>query len=136
LVVQLRFSVFSAGGRSVVASKRHFERVYFGTDVILHMGGHCYKEKLIDISLKGALISRRSSIPASGSDECRLVIPLSDEVEMFFRSQPVHVEKSRMGLEFIEANPETLAHLRRLLELNTGNPEEIERELHLLIKGA
>lgn len=115
---------------------RHFERIAFGTDVILDVGGQCYREKLIDISLKGALISRGSSVPVSGSYGCQLVIPLSEDVSMFFKSQQVHVEESRMGLEFVEADPDSLAHLRRLLELNTGDPEEIEKELQLLIKEA
>ncbi|MFO7983742.1 MAG: PilZ domain-containing protein [Desulfuromonadales bacterium] len=114
-------------------STRHFERIVFGTEVFLDVDGQCYREKLIDISLKGALISKGPSVPVSGSRECQLVIPLSEDVSMFFKSQQVHVEKSRMGLEFVEADPDSLAHLRRLLELNTGDPEEIERELQLLI---
>lgn len=116
-----------------MSKKRQFERVFFGTDVILEVNGNCYKEKLIDISLKGALISMEQAVPAKDLDECRLVIRLSDEVAMYFKSRPVHFEEKRMGLKFVEADTETLAHLRRLLELNTGDPEEIERELHFLV---
>ncbi|NIQ97873.1 MAG: PilZ domain-containing protein [Desulfuromonadales bacterium] len=116
-----------------MSNKRHFERVFFGTEVILEVEGQRYKEKLVDISLKGALISMDQPIPLSGIGECRLVIRLSDDVAMLFKTLPVHFEEKRMGLKFVEADTETLAHLRRLLELNTGDPEEIERELHFLV---
>lgn len=115
---------------------RHFERVFFGAEVILELNGHCYKERLVDISLKGALISIEEPVPVSGMEECRLAIRLSEDVAMFFKARPVHFEEKGIGVKFVEADTETLAHLRRLLELNTGDPEEIERELHFLVDGA
>lgn len=113
--------------------KRNFARVLFGTDVFLEASGRRLRETLMDISLKGALISIKEPISVTRQDECRLIIPLSDEVTMIFNARAVHFEKGRMGVEFVEADTESLSHLRRLLELNTGDSGQIERELQFLV---
>jgi len=43
-----------------------------------------------------------------------------------------HVEGGRVGLRRTHIDIESVTHLRRLVELNLGDPALLERELHEL----
>ena len=112
--------------------KRHFGRVLFGTEVLLEFEGERYRQELTDVSLNGALVTLKEAVDIGSDALCRLTIPLSEDVQMTFQARAVHFEQNQVGLKFTEADTVSLSHLRRLLELNTGNPERIENELHFL----
>jgi hypothetical protein len=44
-----------------------------------------------------------------------------------------HLENTHVGLRCESIDLDSMAHLRRLLELNSGDPELVERELSALI---
>ena len=58
---------------------------------------------------------------------------LSEDVVINMKAKIVHSEASHLGLQWIDIDIDSLATLRRLLEFNLNDPEEISRELAQLV---
>lgn len=107
--------------------KRRFTRVPFDADVTLEPG-HCRTE-LIDISLKGLLVAAPAGWPVQAGGSCVATLELADDIGIRMDCTVMHVTGDRTGLRIDRIDMESLMHLRRLLELNLGDPELFEREL-------
>ena len=112
--------------------KRHFSRVPFGcNDTTITVDDSAWQTQLIDICLNGALLARPDEwIPTIGS-ECRVEIKLDGEntVITIIKATVVHCEDDRIGVRIETIDIESISHLRRLVELNLGDPEMVNREL-------
>ena len=118
-----------------MGERRNFQRVPFATEAEIIYHGKKYQGDLLDISLMGALVLAKGSIPLAESTRCELSIHLLDsEITMQFAADIVHCRENRIGFKFISEDTETATHLRRLLELNIGSSEAIDREVALLLK--
>ena len=118
-----------------MAERRIFHRIPFTTDAEIHCNKKKYKGELLDISLKGALIQGIGHIPLKMGTRCDLTIHLLEtEIVLNFEAELVHTEKNRLGFKFVSEDTETAMHLRRLLELNIGSSDEIEKEIAFWLK--
>jgi hypothetical protein len=116
-----------------MGKSRMFDRIPFGTEVFLEVGGTTASAALVDISLQGARV-RCDTLPGWDSGaSCRLLIPLGEEVLLRFEAEVVHPHEDQMGMKFVRTDPDTFSHLVRLLELNTGDAEKVEEELRILV---
>jgi hypothetical protein len=114
---------------------RLFSRVPFSAAVTLHLPGQSLEVTLLDIALKGALVQTDVPENLRINDPCRLLLPLAGAGEAIEMAGKVaHLEGCNVGLrcELIELASLTL--LRRLLELNTGDADLMDRELSQLFK--
>ena len=112
---------------------RLFSRVPFSAAVTLHLTHQKLDVKLLDIALKGALVQTAQPMALQLQEPCRLVLPLTeggDLIEM--TGKLVHLEDRNVGLKCEHIDLLSLTQLRRLLELNTGDPDLMDRELSLL----
>lgn len=114
--------------------RRHFDRIPFGTTVYVRQERSEWVGSLEDISMRGVLV-RATLKGVNTADLCELIIPLGDELILDFRGEIVHCVGDQTGFRFVEQDPATFSHLLRLLELNTGNPDRVERELTFLLDG-
>ena len=118
-----------------MTEKRHFQRVPFATEAEINCNEKKYHGELLDISLQGALIQGEGTIPLEKGTVCELSIQLLDsEIILQFDVNLVHREEDRFGFRFIGEDTETMTHLRRLLELNIGSSEEIDKEISFWLK--
>ena len=118
-----------------MAERRNFQRVPFATDTEILCNNKKYKGELLDISLKGALIKGTGHIQLQTGNRCDLTIHLLEtEIVLNFEADLIHTEGNRLGFKFVSEDTETAMHLRRLLELNIGSAEEIEKEIAIWIK--
>jgi len=116
-----------------MSEKRLFGRVSFATEAHLDVAGKHVEGQLLDISLHGALVCFDPPVAVDSGSACHLVIDLSgSDIALDFNAEAVHFHDNCVGFKFTTADPDSFAHLRRLLELNTGDPELVEKELHLL----
>ncbi|MHB8949439.1 MAG: PilZ domain-containing protein [Rhodoferax sp.] len=116
-----------------VKSLRHFSRIPFAAEVSLQLHDRTLQVRLIDIALKGALVQSESAPALALLDKCRLLLPLTDggdAIEM--AGQVVHLEGERIGIECQDIDVLSLTRLRRLLELNAGDADQINLELSQL----
>jgi c-di-GMP-binding flagellar brake protein YcgR len=118
-----------------MSERRNFQRVPFATVAEIYCNEKKYSGELLDISLQGALIQGKKSIPLEDGKSYELLIQLvGSEVTMKFDVTLVHREEDRFGFRFIGEDTETMIHLRRLLELNIGSSEAIDKEISFWLK--
>ncbi len=116
------------------ADRRRFKRIAFDAKTELSQGEYIWPVKLIDLSLKGLLIEKPE--PWLGNPEWHFLVEvhLTDEVAIKMDVQLTHDDHGQLGFVCKHISLESIERLRRLIELNLGDPEELERELGALIE--
>ena len=114
--------------------RRQFQRISFDAPVEIAQGRHRGFTKVLDVSLKGILI-KTPDIPIDISRPVQIRILLSDEVQIAMTAEWANEHKGTMAFSWIQVDIESLIHLRRLLEFNTGDESLIEREISRLAGG-
>ena len=118
-----------------MVERRNFQRVPFATEAEINCEEKKFHGELLDISLQGALIEGKETIPFKTGNICELSIHLvGSEITLQFDVDLVHREDNRLGLRFIGEDTETMTHLKRLLELNIGSSEIIDKEISFWLK--
>lgn len=114
--------------------RRHFSRVNFQADVFIWFEDNRYQAELMDISLKGALIRFGNKVPIQKGDMCILEFELSQsDIVLKAETILVYSKQDNLGLKFNSIDLESMIHLRRLVELNVGDPDQIQKELFFLV---
>lgn len=116
--------------------QRHFTRIPFNAvaTIINTNSGHKSMAELIDISLKGALISKPDDWQGINGEHYTLHLELAGhEVEINLAVIEVHHEDDHIGFKTEHMDLESATHLRRLVELNLGDESLLERELTELV---
>ena len=81
------------------------------------------------------MVHGRNTIPLAEKNRCELIIHLmNSEITLLFEAEVIHCDQKRIGFKFIGEDTETATHLRRLLELNIGSSEELDKELAYWLK--
>ncbi len=114
--------------------RRNFWRAVFHSPVRLttHVG-HSYAT-LLDISLKGALLEAGHAWQGKAGEECQLSLELAPGSAITMLTKIKHVEGQHVGLECTSIDLDSITHLRRLVELNSGDPAVLDRELGSLVR--
>lgn len=114
--------------------KRHFTRIAFDASARLITEDNDWASKLLDISLKGALVKQPTECDLKKGDSVTLYLLLSDEeTEIRMQGHIAHQESDHLGIVCDHLDVESASHLRRIVELNTGNEALLEREIEALI---
>jgi len=109
---------------------RRFRRITFVTQVTLSNGQDSWTGELLEIALKGALVETKCQLPFDLGSECTLSMTLpGSTISLEFEAKLIHSKNLHYGFKFISENIETLTHLRKLIELNTGDAETTRGEL-------
>jgi len=112
---------------------RLFSRVPFFAHVSLQLTGQTLNVDLLDIALKGALVRTSAPVAVALNEKCSLVLPLADgEESIQMNGKVAHLEGRNIGMSCDDIDLQSLTRLRRLLELNTGDADLMDRELSLL----
>ncbi len=110
-------------------AERRFQRVPFKAETRVIAGGSSWSCTLLNIALKGALLES-DALPLEAGAVCDLTVTLpGTAIALGFRAKLVHREGTHYGFKFLDIDLETLTHLRKLLELNTGDADCIRGEL-------
>ncbi|MFJ2466578.1 PilZ domain-containing protein [Pseudomonas sp. NPDC087615] len=114
--------------------RRRFKRIAFDAKTELSQGEYIWPVKLIDLSLKGLLIEKPE--PWLGDRERHFLVDihLNDEVGIKMDVQLTHDDHGQLGFACKHISLESIERLRRLIEFNLGDPQELERELGALIE--
>lgn len=115
-------------------SLRHFSRVPFQAAAMLRLHDRTIDVQLIDIAFKGALLETVVPLALVTNEGCSLILPLTDGGDAIIMSgKIVHLEDRRVGMTCDDIDVVSLTRLRRLIELNTGDAELMNRELSQLL---
>ena len=113
----------------VSEERRHYLRVPFDAEVLLIRENHTWACHLIDISLKGILLEYPESMGCQPGEIYLMEFNLSGEASIRMHVNIVHCEDAVAGLIWHDIDLDSLTHLRRLLELNLNDPDELHREI-------
>ncbi len=115
-------------------NRRKFQRVLFDADTRINSESADTPAKLIDISLNGALLQRPKHWSTAIGEELSVSIKLDQKEDLFIHMQTkvAHIEEDKVGLHCEHIDMDSITNLRRLLELNLGDPALLERELAAL----
>jgi hypothetical protein len=111
-------------------NKRYYKRITFHVDAAAKINNKMYTGELYDISLKGALIKMHKALNISPKEPGTVMLKLPNSIiTLEFEAKIVHQKEMFLGFRFEGADVDSITHLRRLLVLNTGDEEGIDREL-------
>ena len=114
--------------------RRKHSRIAFHAPATLVFPDRTIDTVIIDLSLKGALIRLPAGISVGEHAICKLHVHLNDTLaEINMEGRMVHIEGRYAGLLCLSIDLDSVTHLRRLVELNLGDPELLEREVSALI---
>ena len=113
--------------------RRHFWRAAFHSPVRMTTHGAQSYAQLVDISLKGALLEVHPTFQATMGEQCQLRLDLAPGTTISMWGTIVHIDGQQLGLRSDSIDLDSNTHLRRLVELNAGDPAMLEREISMLI---
>jgi len=114
-------------------NRRQFTRILFSINAELNIKGQTFAVSIHDISLNGALVTAIESEESFMVETGVLSFHLSDKVsEVTMKVTVVHEHDDETGLQCNVIDIESVTHLRRLVELNLGDSEQLNKELSQL----
>ncbi len=109
--------------------RRQFRRLPFQADIQLFSGSGLWHSRILDISLKGALLQKPDNWNGKVGDIYRVKINLEDSSGITMSVIIAHVKKDSLGAKWTKIDVISFTRLKRLLELNFADPDQLEREL-------
>lgn len=111
-------------------NKRRFSRIAFDTEVNLVSAERTWKSHLVDISLKGMLITIPNNWNGEVGDHYLAELIMGDQETVIRMEVSVtHISKKTAGFHCELIDLDSISHLRRLVELNIGDTDILNREL-------
>ncbi|THB69487.1 MAG: PilZ domain-containing protein [Gammaproteobacteria bacterium] len=118
----------------VEIERRKYKRVTFdGLATLRSPQKEIIRSEVIDLSLKGVLLDI-DHIEESESANFTLEIELDDSTKITMQLELKHKEGGHAGFTCTQIDIDSMTHLRRLVELNMGSSELLDRELEELIR--
>ncbi|OOE89576.1 PilZ domain-containing protein [Salinivibrio sp. MA351] len=114
-----------------MTERRKFSRVMYRVPAILKQNEQQWHAQVLDLSLKGVLLSRPENWQADPEHNAfLLVFYLHDsDVELDMDCILVNNCENYLHLYIDHIDIDSASHLKRLVELNVGNDELLHREL-------
>jgi len=110
--------------------RRNFARFEFQGHATLRSDddteGRCH---LLNASLRGVQLSHPDNIAVRQGSIYQLDIPLAEMTTISMSIRAVRVDDDSIGARWERIDVDSLTHLRRLVELNLGDPAELDDEL-------
>ena len=110
-------------------NQRHFSRVPFDTPVRMISAQGSTAVRLLNISLKGALVSEPVGWTVAPGTLLALELTLVEGEHIRVNVKVAHAENGHVGLYWDQIDLDSMTHLRRLVQLNLGDAEQLDREL-------
>lgn len=120
------------------ANRRSFERFALSKPVNLTYDHQVHPARLVDISLRGLLLATFDDVALALGQRLEIAILLDEEANcrIDMLGTVVHSVGRRVGVHALKLNLESSENLRRLIEVNLGDTERLERELGAMIEDA
>lgn len=116
-----------------VTERRGFWRAVFDSPVRLNTRDGHADARLLDISLKGALLETADAWHGKPGEACRLFLELAPGKTITMETTVAHVHGTHVGLRCASIDLDSITHLRRLVELNSGDAALLDREFSKLL---
>lgn len=113
--------------------RRRFQRILFNAPANIVRREIAYPTTLIDISFKGALLRTPADWTGTLGDEVTIEVMLNkNDAVISMHAVCAHEENQHIGVLCKEIDVESITLLRRLIELNVADEEQLQRDLDAL----
>ena len=112
-----------------LVEQRHYTRVSFDGRAKLSNADMSWEGRLIDVSLRGVLLEHPPGWDGQMGDAYLLELLLHNEAVIKMQLSVVHFDKRRIGFHCDHIDLDSMGHLKRLMELNLGDEDRLNREL-------
>jgi hypothetical protein len=116
-------------------NKRHFHRVGHDAHVTLSLAGLAYGGTLEDISLQGCLLRLDEEMTLDRNRPYHLSVQLTYAIKIQMEAMVSHQDGLKVGFRCISIDTDSVANLKRLVELNLGDSSLLERDMQALLRG-
>ena len=106
--------------------KRKRSRVPVQFDVGIVLGEELIKVQIINISLTGILCTSNRLFQKDAL--CKAIISLRDDLRITVDAKILRVGERETAINFIAMDEESFAHLKRVVQYNTGDADRIDKE--------
>ncbi len=111
-------------------NQRQFSRILFSTPAQLQIEPRVFDTSIIDLSLKGALVATPDSLGDCTGTDAKLAFSLAEsDIQIEMQGVIAHCEPHSIGIVWTTIDIDSMTHLRRLLELNVGNADLLDRQI-------
>lgn len=115
--------------------RRRFQRIAFDAPTVIAQGERRWTATLQDLSLKGLLIEMPAGWDGDPEQPFDALVELGSEAQVRMEAVLARTQDGYLGFVCQHIDLDSISHLRRLIELNLGDEELLERELAELGKG-
>lgn len=116
---------------------RRFTRIVFSAPatIVAMNDNTTWTSELLDLSLKGALVKKPDDWQQSPGDKFALAFRLvGTEIDIHMQVHKAHEHADSIGFTCDAIDIDSASHLRRLIELNVGSADMLNRDLeHLTV---
>ncbi|MEX5509273.1 PilZ domain-containing protein [Pseudomonas paralactis] len=116
------------------SERRRFRRIAFDAKTEIRQNGWDFPVKLVDLSLKGLLVERPEDWKGNKALPFDVDIRLDPKAHIKMQVRLTHEEKGQLGFVCQHIDLDSISHLRRFVELNLGDEDELHRELAALLE--
>lgn len=113
--------------------RRQFWRSDFHAPAHVTLLGRDHRVRLLDVSLKGALVEHDRAWTAQAGQKCHFRLELAPGVTIVMEATVAHVEAQHIGLHCDRIDLDSITHLRQLVERNADDPAILDRDLAMLV---
>lgn len=114
------------------AERRSFSRVLFDAWAELRQGDRLWQAPVVDLSLKGLLVREPADWDANPEEAIHANVRLGDTATIHMVISQRHRQRELLGFSCQQIDLESAGNLRRLVELNLGDADLLERQLGAL----
>ena len=112
--------------------RRQFSRILFDAWAELRQGSRQWNAPVVDLSLKGLLVRQPEDWQVDAEQPLVATIQLDNHTAIQMSVRLRHFDAGLLGFECEHIDLDSITNLRRLVELNLGDPELLERQLGAL----
>ncbi|TDV60361.1 PilZ domain-containing protein [Pseudomonas sp. LP_7_YM] len=114
--------------------RRRFKRISFNAKTELAQGAGIWPVQLLDLSLNGLLIQRPE--PWQGNPDETFIVDIHLDASTHVRMEVrlTHDDHNHLGFACEHIDLDSITHLRRFVELNLADQDELDRELAALLE--
>lgn len=115
---------------------RQFHRIAHDAPATIEdQGGTQWSGRALDLSLKGCLLEPGAEPDLVVGQDYRVIIHLGADVDITMHATLIHSRQGRAGFMCQHIDLDSISALRRLVELNLGDPTLLDRDLEALAAG-
>ncbi len=114
--------------------KRQFHRILYNAKAKLAVEDQFIPCKIMDLSLNGCMLKIDQFHLLMPDKHYQLYLELSDDREITMKLSLRHQQENMAGLQCEHIDIDSISQLRRIVELNLGDGDILERDLNKLFR--